>query len=104
LIAIRRLNRRFAFVLNQTPPRGCRLSEAATLLNSLGVLALRYVGQRNDHQAALGAGLGVTVFAQEGRASEEVRALWGWVAKQLIRSVTVQAQTGVKPSCSCGRR
>jgi chromosome partitioning protein len=40
LIAIRRLNRRFAFVLNQTPPRGCRLSEAATSLNSLGVLAL----------------------------------------------------------------
>jgi chromosome partitioning protein len=38
LIAIRRLNRRFAFVLNQTPPRGCRLSEAATSLNSLGGL------------------------------------------------------------------
>jgi chromosome partitioning protein len=73
LIAIRRLNRRFAFVLNQTPPRGCRLSEAATSLNSLGVLALPYVGQRNDHQDALGAGLGVTEFAQEGRASEEVR-------------------------------
>ncbi|MHC6158000.1 AAA family ATPase [Bradyrhizobium elkanii] len=34
LIAIRRLYRRFAFVLNQTPPRGCRLSEAATSLNS----------------------------------------------------------------------
>src|ERR1700746_3279813 len=33
------LNRRFAFILNQTPPRGCRLSEAATSLNSLGVLA-----------------------------------------------------------------
>ena len=60
LIAIRRLNRRFAFVLNQTPPRGCRLSEAATSLNSLGVLALPYVGQRNDHQDALGAGLSVT--------------------------------------------
>ena len=57
LIAIRRLNRRFAFVLNQTPPRGCRLSETATSLNSLGVLALPYVGQRNDHQDALGAGL-----------------------------------------------
>ena len=73
LIAIRRLSRRFAFVLNQTPPRGCRLNEAATSLNSLGVLALPYVGQRNDHQDALGAGLGVTEFAQEGRASEEVR-------------------------------
>jgi chromosome partitioning protein len=83
LIAIRRLNRRFAFVLNQTPPRGCRLGEAATSLNSLGVLALPYVGQRIDHQDALGAGLGVTEFAPEGRASEEVRELWCWVMKKL---------------------
>jgi chromosome partitioning protein len=44
---------------HQTPPRGCRLSEAATSLNSPGVLAFPYVGQRNDHQDALGAGLGV---------------------------------------------
>jgi chromosome partitioning protein len=65
------------------------LSEAATSLNSLGVLALPYVGQRNDHQDALGAGLGVTEFAQEGRASEEIRALWGWVSKQLNREVVV---------------
>jgi chromosome partitioning protein len=84
LIAIRRLNRRFAFVLNQTPPRGCRLSEAATSLHSLGVLALPYVGQRNDHQDALGAGLGVTEFAQEGKASEEIRELWRWVLKKLV--------------------
>ena len=84
LIAIRRLNRRFAFILNQTPPRGCRLSEAATSLNSLGVLALPYVGQRNDHQDALGAGLGVTEFAQGGKASEEVRQLWRWVLKKLV--------------------
>jgi chromosome partitioning protein len=84
LAAIRRLNRRFAFVLNQTPPRGCRLSEAATSLHSLGVLALPYVGQRNDHQDALGAGLGVTEFAQEGRASEEIRELWRWVLRKLV--------------------
>lgn len=84
LIAIRRLSRRFAFVLNQTPARGCRLSEAATSLNSLGVLALPYVGQRNDHQDALGAGLGVTEFAQEGRASEEIHELWRWVLKTLV--------------------
>jgi len=83
LIAIRRLNRRFAFVLNQAPPRGCRLSEAATSLNSLGVLALPFVGQRNDHQDALGAGLGVAEFAPGGRACEEIRELWRWVLKQL---------------------
>jgi chromosome partitioning protein len=84
LIAIRRLNRRFAYILNQTPSRGGRLSEAATSLHSLGVLALPYVGLRNDHQDALGAGLGVTEFAQMGKAAEEIRALWGWVLKQLV--------------------
>ncbi|MCP1975548.1 MULTISPECIES: ParA family protein [Bradyrhizobium] len=88
LIAIRRLNRRFAFVLNQTPPRGCRVSEAATSLNSLGVLALPCIGQRNDHQDALGAGLGVTEFSQEGRASEEVCELWRWILKKLVEGAS----------------
>jgi chromosome partitioning protein len=60
------------------------LSEAARSLNSLGVLALPYVGQRNDHRDALGAGLGVTEFAQEGRASDEVREVWRWVLKKLV--------------------
>jgi chromosome partitioning protein len=99
LIAIRRLNRRFAFVLNQTPPRGCRLSEAATSLNSLGVLALPYVGQRNDHQDALGAGLGVTEFAQEGRASEEVRELWRWVLKKLVEGSLDHEPHAKKAAC-----
>ena len=67
-----------------TPSRGCRLSEAATSLNSLGVLALPYVGQRNDHQDALGAGLGVTEFAEGGRASEEICELWRWVLNKLV--------------------
>jgi len=83
LMAIRRLNRRFAFVLNQTQPRGGRLSEAATSLHSLGRLALPYIGQRNDHQDALGVGLGVTEFARAGKAAEEIRALWTWVSQQL---------------------
>ncbi|PYL43153.1 MAG: chromosome partitioning protein ParA, partial [Verrucomicrobia bacterium] len=99
LIAIRRLNRRFAFVLNQTPPRGCRLSEAATSLNSLGVLALPYIGQRNDHQDALGAGLGVTEFAQEGRASEEVRELWRWVLKKLVEGSLDHEPHAKKAAC-----
>jgi chromosome partitioning protein len=99
LIAIRRLNRRFAFVLNQTPPRGCRLSEAATSLNSLGGLALPYVGRRNDHQDALGAGLGVTEFAQEGRASEEVRELWRWVLKKLVEGSLDHEPHAKKAAC-----
>ncbi|MBR0843915.1 AAA family ATPase [Bradyrhizobium liaoningense] len=99
LVAIRRLNRRFAFILNQTPTRGCRLSEAATSLNSLGVLALPFIGQRNDHQDALGAGLGVTEFAPEGKASEEIMALWGWISERLIVESNDHGQAALKTAC-----
>jgi chromosome partitioning protein len=99
LIATRRLDRRFAFILNQTPTRGGRLSEAATSLNSLGVLALPCIGQRNDHQDALGAGLGVTEFAPEGKASEEIAALWGWISERLIRESNDHGQAALKTAC-----
>ncbi|WP_314955344.1 AAA family ATPase [Bradyrhizobium cosmicum] len=99
LIAIRRRNRRFAFILNQTPARGCRLSEAATSLNSLGVLALPFIGQRNDHQDALGAGLGVTEFAPEGKAAEEIVALWDWISERLIVESNDHGQAALKTAC-----
>jgi chromosome partitioning protein len=99
LIAIRRLNRRFAFILNQTPTRGGRLSEAATSLNSLGLLALPFIGQRNDHQDALGAGLGVTEFAPEGKAAEEIVALWGWISERLIVESNDHGQAALKTAC-----
>lgn len=99
LIAIRRLNRRFAFILNQTPTRGGRLSEAATSLNSLGVLALPFIAQRNDHQDALGAGLGVTEFAPKGKASDEIVALWDWISKHLIVESPDHAQAALKTAC-----
>lgn len=83
LDSIRKLGRPFAFVLNQAPSRSFRLSEAANALNMWGVLALPYIVQRNDHQDALGAGLGVTEFAPDGKAAEEVRALWAWVKKRM---------------------
>ncbi|MGY4287297.1 chromosome partitioning protein [Bradyrhizobium sp. LM2.7] len=99
LIAVRRLDRRFGFILNQTPTRGCRLSEAATSLNSLGLLALPFIGQRNDHQDALGAGLGVTEFAPEGKASEEIVALWGWISERLIMESNDHGQAALKTAC-----
>jgi chromosome partitioning protein len=83
LAVIRKLDRPFAFVLNQAPARSFRLSEAAVALNAVGALALPFIVQRNDHQDALGAGLGVTEFAPEGKAAEEMRALWRWVWQKL---------------------
>jgi chromosome partitioning protein len=96
LIAIRRLKRRFAFVLNQTPPRGQRLSEAATSLNALGVLALPFIGQRNDHQDALGTGLAVTEYAPDGKAAEETRSLWSWVEKKLLEETFDHGEPAIK--------
>ncbi|RXH24377.1 chromosome partitioning protein ParA [Bradyrhizobium nanningense] len=99
LIAIRRLNRRFAFILNQTPTRGCRLSEAATSLSSLGVLALPFIAQRNDHQDALGTGLGVTEFAPAGKASDEIVSLWAWIAAHLAEESDDYGKGALKAAC-----
>jgi chromosome partitioning protein len=79
LRTVRKLGKPFAFVLNQTPPRGGRIGEAALALHSAGALALPYVVQRIDHQDALGAGFGVTEFTPDGKAAAEIRELWRWV-------------------------
>jgi chromosome partitioning protein len=96
LAAIRNLNIPFAFVLNQTPARSYRLSEAATALNALGVLALPYIVQRNDHQDALGAGFGVTEFASAGKAAEEMRSLWQWVWKKIPVEAIEHESTAIR--------
>jgi chromosome partitioning protein len=80
---VRKLGKPFAMVLNQTPARSYRLTEAASALTEVGVLALPYIVQRNDHQDALGADLGVTEFAPLGKAAEEIRGLWQWVLKRM---------------------
>lgn len=85
LEAIQALGRKFAFILNQTPVRSSRLSEAAAGLRIIGVLAEPHLAQRNDHQDAIGAGLGVTEFAPSGKAAEEIRDLWKWIKTKTTR-------------------
>ena len=79
----RKFGKPFAFVLNQTPPRGFRPSEAAAALNAAGVLAFPFIVQRNDHQDSLGAGFAVTEFAPDGKAAKEINDLWRWVWEKL---------------------
>ena len=88
--AVRKLGKPFSFILNQAPPRGYRLSEAAAALNAAGVLALPYIVQRNDHQDALGAGFGVTEFAPEGLAAQEIVGLWQYVWKKMTAESIVR--------------
>ena len=82
--ALLRLNRRFAFVLNQCPTgRTTRPLDASNALNVLGALAHPTIAQRADHLDAIALGLGVTERDPKGKAAEEIRQLWAWVVKQL---------------------
>jgi chromosome partitioning protein len=83
LAAIYRLEKRFAFVLNQTPPRSYRVRDAADGLAVLGVLPDVNVVMRNDHQDAIGMGKGVTEYNPTGQAAKEIRHLWGWIEKRM---------------------
>ncbi|WP_375457932.1 division plane positioning ATPase MipZ [uncultured Enterovirga sp.] len=82
LAAIYRLEKKFAFVLNQTPPRSYRVRDAADGLAVLGVLPDVNIVMRNDHQDALGMGQGVTEYNPAGMAAAEIRSLWSWIAKR----------------------
>jgi chromosome partitioning protein len=95
--------RKAAFVLNQCPPthRSARASEAAKDLTSLGVLAEPMLSARIDFQDAVAAGLGVTEYAGEGRAAQEIRALWTWIRAQFEKTdsaTAVQSQETRRPS------
>ncbi len=86
LAAIRQDGKPFAFVLNQTQGRSARLynkagslGQTAAAPDMVDVLALPAIALRNDHQDALGLGLGVTEYARAGKSAEEIRALWQWV-------------------------
>jgi chromosome partitioning protein len=89
LSVIRAWNKPFAFVLNQTPIRGQRISNATTTLcdeaalDMASVLAQPFIVMRNDHQDALSAGLAVSEYASAGKSADEIRGLWQWVEAKL---------------------
>ena len=88
LHVIRAWRKPFAFVLNQTPIRGHRISDAATALGGetfdiADVVAQPFIVLRNDHQDALSAGLAVTELTPTGKSAEEIRGLWQWIETKL---------------------
>lgn len=91
LAAIYRLEKKFAFVLNQTPPRSYRVRDAADGLAVLGILPDVNIVMRNDHQDALGMGQGVTEYNPTGQAAGEVRQLWTWIARRTQGFTNVKA-------------
>ena len=94
LDVVRAWNKPFAFILNQTPIRGQRLSNAANALadeaalDLVGVIAQPFIVMRNDHQDALSAGLAVNEYATSSKSADEIRGLWQWVEAKLRIAVT----------------
>lgn len=78
-----RLEKPFAFVLTQCPPRSPRVEETRAGLGALGLIAEPPVVSRTDHQDAIAAGQGVTEYNSEGAAAAEIRLLWGWIENKL---------------------
>jgi chromosome partitioning protein len=103
---IRACNKPFAFVLNQTPIRGQRVTGAAAALGNeatleiADVLAQPFIIMRNDHQDALNAGLAVSEYAPASKSADEVRSLWQWVETRLNAGATADEQPtiGVPPA------
>ena len=95
LAAIYRLEKRFAFVLNQTPPRSYRNRDAADGLAVLGVLPDVNIVMRNDHQDAIGMGQGVTEFNPAGDKPPRKSGVCGAGLKSAATSTT---RTRVRPS------
>ena len=91
LAAVYRLEKKFAFVLNQTPPRSFRVRDATDGLAVLGVLPDVNIVMRNDHQDAIGMGQGVTEFNPSGPAAAEIRKLWTWLEKRMQVGKNVKA-------------
>lgn len=82
--ALSRLQRPFAFILNQSPAgRTSRPLDASRALGLLGVLAPIMIAQRSDHMDAIALGMGVTEFNPTGKAADEVRQLWSWAHKRM---------------------
>jgi chromosome partitioning protein len=82
--ALGKFEKQFLFVLNQCLPGSkSRANEAAAGLRALGFVADSMIVQRTDHQDALAAGRGVTEYAPDGKAADEIRALWACVSKAL---------------------
>ena len=76
---LKRLQKPFAFVLTQTPPRGFRIREADQALSMLGVVAPVPVVHRTTYQDAFTVGQSVTEFEPEGKAAAEITQLWQWI-------------------------
>ena len=82
--AVMRTSSKFGFVLNNCPPQpnNPRPEKMATGLSTIGPVAPVRIVRRADYQDAYAEGKGVTEWAPDSPAAQEVRQLLQWVNEQ----------------------
>lgn len=84
LATVQRLGKRYAYVLTYLPSKGSRELEARDALEEEGhTVAPGGLGQLTDFADAISAGKTVQELKSNGKAAEQVRALWRWIEKTL---------------------
>ncbi len=72
-----------AFVLSACPFRAPEIAESRTALMSYGIpVATAEITDRRAFSRAVATGRAVTEFEADGKAAEEIRALWAWLQEQ----------------------
>lgn len=73
-----------AFVLSACPFRAPEIAETRAALEAYGLPIVPHeITDRRAFSRAVTTGSAVTEFEAEGKAAEEIRALWDWIAKTI---------------------
>ncbi len=84
---LKTMGKEFAFILNQCPAmqESQRVMDGAAALESLGGLLRPLIASRVAYQEAAREGLGTTEIDTDGKAAEEIRALWASLKRRLAK-------------------
>lgn len=89
---VSRLEKPFAFVLTQTPPRSFRITDAAKGLGLMGMVCPYPIVSRMVFQDAQTAGQSVLEYEIGGRAGDDIKNAWTWLVEK-IRKVNYGKET-----------
>ena len=88
--AVRAYRKPLVFIINRVKPRSRLTGEAAIVLSQSGTVASVQIGDRVDYAAAKTNGLTASEIGC-AQAEQEMRELWGYVAKRLEEITNVPA-------------
>jgi chromosome partitioning protein len=78
-----------AFVLNACPARAPEVAEARTALAPHGFpVAPVLLGERRAYARAVAGGYAVTDYEPQGKAAQEIAALWRWLRTSFLKKET----------------